>query len=440
MYRSPKTITWKGDLNKTAYIFYQGIQASQIQASRYIETNTMVLTTNELAIHPITSVTTIPRDRLWTYPEIDEINRDACFGLTGRMEHWAHGIQVQAIDATNTPYRTLYPTDETGTLHHYSIDASKASAGQSTDIQALDRKYSALMNQHPDIDTILYGFSRGAATCFSGLAKSKYPNVKICILEAVPSSMKGIVKSYARYIPLIGNLIDKYCYNSLVAYFALGHQHSTEESAQAKGNVNQFPASVPLVVVSSLNDKVVPLQSGIRLALKVAAQRIKQQQNGVEIQPVYYLQLENAGHNSYTAHNTDDALRYNNFIHAVYRKHNLPFVEEYANQGEIELSTADLTSSKYMGLLQLQASFWDNKLNRAQTREDAVDLLMQLKNGNQLPLTMLSICEQMPLFAKTIQSSYFFCQTDQSKTQLRNLRASLAAKAKPTEDSVLIPS
>ena len=130
----PRPTEWTGDLEHTAYLYYQGMSVTQVQAARYIETNSMVLTTGEQATSRPSGVNTIPRDRLWVYPEIQEIQRNTTVGLLGRFEHLMHSVRVGAkqsslsypsLPPTNTP---LYPTDESGTLHHYSVNKAQCVA------------------------------------------------------------------------------------------------------------------------------------------------------------------------------------------------------------------------------------------------------------------------------------------------------------------------
>ena len=401
----PHPSRWTGDLKNTAYIFYQGMNASQAQAARYVETNTMVLTTQEEAVYLKTEVNTIPRERLWVYPEIQEIQRNTKLGLIGRVEHNAHGIYIRK-NIGPLPYQPLYQTNEQGTLHHYSVNAAKSSLGQTTDILDHQRKYAALISAHPNINNIvLYGVSRGAATSFSALAEHQYRNVRLCILEGVPSSMSGIIKNYAARIPGLSRL-GKFFYSEPIAHLFFGHQHVLDKSSQARGHVEHFPVDVPLVIISSHKDAVVPLENSIRLALRVAAHRLTS--TNPNVQPVYFLQLDKVGHNEYTKQGSKDSQCYNNFIHAVYKKHGLPFVEQYAHEGEVELEKANLMSEPNRQLVHEQIKFWLNKPNRDQIRNRAFDQLVALKKDKKIDQNQLALYEQMPLFSKCDPSLYFF--------------------------------
>lgn len=415
-YKNSKTAV-KSQPPHTTYLYYQGVQASQVQAARYVEENTLILSTNEKAVHPKTSVNTILRERLWVYPELKEIRKNTRVGMLGRIEHLVHGIKIRRLNhGESVPYQTLYKTDEEGTLHHYSVDASRASMGQITDILAHKCKYDALMAEYPETNIVLYGVSRGAATSFAALAMYQYKNVKLCILEAVPSSVSDLVKDYVGRIPGLTRL-GKFFYNPVIAHLFLGHQHRTDKSAQAIGYAHLFPMNVPLVIISSKADRIVSAQISIKLALKVAALRIES--NESDIQPVYFLLLNKPGHNAYTAYGQEDSIRYHNFIHAVYKRHGLPHDEESANKGWSELDLADLTSKHNREFMQQQIEFWSNKAERALIRNQA---FAALKNSPQRTVQQVEVFSQAPLFAKCIEYSYCFFKKNPYTAQLRQLR------------------
>lgn len=412
---------WTGDLTDVAYIYYQGILASQVQAGRYIGTNTMVLTTGEVAAFSQSGVQTIPLDRLWVYPEIQEIQRDTRVGTTGRMEHLSHGISITR-NTGELPYQPLYPTDEQGTLHHYSINGAESSFGQVTDIRDHKRRYDALMTAQPHIrNVVMHGTSRGGATTFSALAEHQYEHVKLCILEAPPSSVSGILKNYAARLG--SSKLGRFLYNPL-AYFMLGKQYVHDKANQPRGHVDRFPVDVPLVIISSVKDGVIPIENSLRLALRVAAHRL--QSSAPNVQPVYFLQLNNEGHNTYTRPGSSDSERYNNLVHAAYKKHGLPFNEQAALRGEKELEQANLMSGTNRQLVEEQIRFWQDSENRPQIRNQALAKLFELRKEKLIDRTQLELYEQMPVFSKSlgffqspsIQEQFDALKAEPSSTQL----------------------
>lgn len=406
---------WIGDLEKTAFIFYQGRNFSQLHACKYVGNHPIGTSTGEIATLISTQgIAAIPREKLWVYPEIQEIDRHARLGLLTRLKHWFIGIEVLGPKANATlDYIPLYPQDESGSLHHHSVFNSLRSLGQTTDIVDHGKKFSSLVQHHKEINNIiLYGVSRGAATTFSALADNQYPNVKLCIIEGPPASISALFKSY------FSSFLGKLLYNNFVSSLFLGKQHQTGKENQAMARIATFPNDVPLVIISSQKDKVVPHKNSIKLALGVAAKRILAQENGEEIAPVYFLQLDSAGHNQYSLSNgSNDALRYRNFIHAVYKKHHLPHIEEYAIQGNSEIKTAKLTSKYFKHQIAFQAQFKSQKTARKAIHEEALNNMAQILNplAAEEKKRIISICSKMPLYYKQDKGFTLFGKTNSPK-------------------------
>lgn len=391
---------WVGEPGKMTYLYLQGKGASQAQALRYLGGRQLYLTTGEVVTTPTPGISTIPPERLWLYPEIDEIDRHTRLGLLGRIERWAHGFKMRM--ATASVPSVIYPTNESGTLHHYAVDDAKCSTGQRTDIAAHKQKYDALLAHHPEAHVVLYGVSRGAAATFSAMAAHQYERVKLCILEGVPSSMSGLIKNYAARIPGFSRF-GKALYNKKTAWLFLGKQHTLDKSAQARGHVDAFPNEIPLVIISSQGDWVVPLENSIRLALRVAEKRLKS--NDPHAAPVYFLQLKKAGHNAYTKPNTADGIRYQAFIHAVYKQHGLPYQPHYAQMWQEPLAHYDFMSAENKAMMLQQIAFWDSRGNtarRLELRQHALQQLLEKQNQGALPTEPATFYRSMPLFSKPL--------------------------------------
>ncbi|MFC3909471.1 hypothetical protein ACFORL_10365 [Legionella dresdenensis] len=397
--------TWKGDLDSTYYLFYQGKNTFQTQAANYTGNQTVITTTGEAVRYNQPSILAFPPNRLWLYPEINEINRESKFSLT-RIKLWLKNIQIR--NRKPDDYQPPYPINESGRVKNFSVNPALASLGQKTDISNHARKANALSAAvGPDKKTVYYGVSRGGSTTFVSLAMNRYP-AALCVLEGAPASISGLFKVY------FSRWLGKLLYNKFIAYLFLGRQHVAEKNQQARAQVEQFPLDVPLVIVSSRNDGIVAHKSSFSLALRVANHRIQAIENGAtNVQPVYFLQLDKAGHNSYFDTRTYDGIRYQNFLHAVYRKHNLPYVEEYADRGECEFITSELTQGVLRPQVILQREFWQNREERKATRNKAYDSL-HAKNVT-LPLRAISMAAEMPLFAKHRSCLSFFNRTATQK-------------------------
>jgi len=408
---------WTGNLDTTAFIYYQGRGQSQVEAFRYVGNHRIGTSTGEILDSKKNRILTIPRERLWVYPEIEEINRHEKYGWWGRLKNWFNGVVVTRPQPDDLlDYEPLYPQDESGSVDRFSISNSKRSLGQSTDIKDHAKKYISLKQHRQEIDNIiLYGVSRGGATTFSALAENKYQNIKLCVLEGPPGSISAVLKSY------FSRFLGKILYNKVITSLFVGKYHKTEKAQQAMGHVTDFPNDVPLVVISSQKDKMVPHKSSFKLALSVAAKRIAAERCGEQVAPVYFLQLDAPGHTSYALLDaSQDAVRYQNFMHAVYKKHGLPYVSEYAALGDQELTTAELTRGALKNQVELQAEFKSNKPARKTIRTKALDnIRSELRTLNPAEHERaIKLCSAMPLYSKHRNRFTLFGKTDtQSKLE-----------------------
>ena len=216
---------WSGDnFDTTAYLYYQGKDSSQLQTTRYIGKAKMIASTGEIAHLTIPNITTMPRERLWVYPEIKEINRHGTRSIISRIIQWLAGLFVVSptADTKSQGYTPLYPTDETGSVYKYAMNHEKRSLGQDNDIKYHKRRVDSLQHHHPKINNvIMYGVSRGAATTFSALSQHQYQNVKLCIFEGIPATISAQFKFY------FSNFLGKLLYNNFFVRHFIGTKHST---------------------------------------------------------------------------------------------------------------------------------------------------------------------------------------------------------------------
>jgi hypothetical protein len=407
--------TWTGPLRETATLFYQGMYETQTLALRYIGQENLRTTTNEVVYLRGANILTIPQVQLWLYPEIDEINRHPSIGITMlfmQLIHWMQGISEQHAEL-NTEYEPLYPTNETGSVIRFALFNDKSSLGQATDIAAHKRKYDELVKKNIT-KILLKGVSRGTVATLIATAVHQYENISLCVLEAPPGTISSIFKHYST------KQIGKLLYTSPIARYFLGEQHKTEREHQAIAYAERFPTYIPLVIVSSLNDGIVIHKTSLSLAMLIAGHRLSLQQQYTA--PVYFLQLDNSGHNYYALGQTADSMRYQNFIHAVYKRHQLPYIQSFAAAGEHELKVAELTQGPLSDQVRYQYQFKFFKSKRANIRQKAFNELSETVShlNDEEKTRAIKICAEMPLYKKELTPRY----TLFSKSQvLRNLEA-----------------
>lgn len=417
LHTMPSTIkpVWTGNTDNTAFIFYQGRDSSQVHAAKYLGNNKMGTTTGEVADFRGKGILTIPPEKLWVYPEIREIDRHVKFGLLSRFKHWVQGMQVVRPEENGEQldYTPLYPQNQSGSVHRYSVSNSRRSLGQKTDIKSHKKRYDSLSQHHPEINNVVvYGVSRGAATTFASVAENNYKNVKLCVLEAPPASIRDLFKVY------FSKLLGKILYNESIAALFLGKHHKTGKQHQALGHVANFPNDIPLVIISSQKDTTVHHKNSLKLALAVAAKRIDAQSRGEAIAPVYFLQLDKSDHNDYCINgSSEDPERYQNFMHAIYKKQGLPYVEEYAIQGEQTLKTAVLTDGLLKEQIKFQSEFKNDKPARKTIRNQALESIRTEINTLDTAdkARVVNICAAMPLYCKHRNRHTLFGKTDTLK-------------------------
>lgn len=288
------------------------------------------------------------------------------------VKHWWQGVEIEKSE--EAPLNS-------GTYRYFRVDHNEKSLGQYSDWENFAAHHAKLeASELSDHKRIYFGVSRGGAATFSALARIKPENAALCILEGAPSSLSGLFKHKGeRYFA--SRELGKWAYENLGTHF-LGNRHQARKELQARAHVDEFPDTIPLMVVSSKNDSIVPHENTIRLAARLADKRRALIEEGrVGIAPVYLLQLDEVDHDQYATSDSNDTIRYRNAVHALYKKHNLDiYEEEYAIAGEEELNLSELTGGYYNSYFKFQREFWQAKGDndaRQVIRESALSELTQ---------------------------------------------------------------
>ncbi len=428
----PSQLDWQGELGKTKFVFYQGRLQSQLHAASYIGNHPFVSTTNEQYSCPWPTVFTMRRESLWVYPELPEVVKkvgkedgsprtwsERCsewaFYAKSHLKGWWLGEAVPVLIDDKAPdYQPCYPLDEEGSLSYFQVNNLDASLAQETDKNAHRARILAMQKQAPENEhTVLYGVSRGAATTFSALAAhhSLYKNVKLCVLEAPFDSIEGLAQTLFKSQRLGAWLYQQDGLRKRL----IGERHLAQREQEPRGHATTYPNHIPTVMVSSIVDDVVPHKNTIRLALRVAIKRLQARESGEEVAPFYFLQLDTLRHVQYCYQGSDDALRYERFIHYLYRKNGLPHVQALAESCEENDEITDLTSMTMAPLIKAQQHYWQNKPDRLSIREEALKALLKQLDDSVLELKdkrrILLLAKEMPLFSARIeQATPFFSQ------------------------------
>ena len=325
-------------------IYYQGMNASQTQAAKYmgsrgfISPTTLEHVINDKYIDIINDV--------WVKPEIDEVipgalNRKWLALLMQprlflpnlwRKTHefvsgWAnHFYGIKVLRTANAePDRTIAS---------HSLIVSKINVAQDGDLESHQRRMESFYDECQDSDAILTGVSRGAATTFQAAARynksqrEKLERVKLIHLEGCFDSVEHVMRSRHPWLLKsdFGMNIAAKCASWIIAF-------KREGTAPIKV-VADFPQDIPVAFITSKKDREVPpacTKALIRAVLNAGHKK------------VYFLELQNSSHPKYAIEDPQDQADYQNFMHALYKECGLPYIPDYAVLGQKLLQNAKLT-------------------------------------------------------------------------------------------------
>lgn len=326
----------KDTINEIHTLFYQGILCSQTQLTKYTKEKVIATTGEEMVC--------IGRNKLkpidvlinpFTGIEIDDVNTEPFSSIksylnpiklvsaaASRIINWYSGVHISQ-KKTQLPMQS-----RSGTIKSNTLNISKMSFGQETDITSHFKKYQLWQTQNPTSNLILWGVSRGAATTFNAFARYKYPAVKLIILEGCFYSIDDILShKFSQPIPTI--------VNSGLSLFTQYHKNGPSPGK----HVEEFPVDVPVVFITSEVDNIVPCHSTEKLANALA----NKQKNDV-----YLLKLRRSSHPNYMFDDSEDRNQYETFIHAVYERYHLPYNPILAANGRAFLDKCRLSEFKHL--------------------------------------------------------------------------------------------
>lgn len=325
--------------NTVQTVFYQGMNTAQTQGAKYTGDHGFIATTGEHVVnkHGIDVI-----QNIFVKPEIDEV-----LPASNAPFKWSHvTIHPKALfyascrklchivthGITNiTGTRVTAPTHytPTHTIAAYALDVSKINIGQEGDIANHKRRFEQCRKEHPNAAIIAYGVSRGASTTFESLAQMNkeskdLSSVKLCVVEGCFDSVPHVMQT--RYYESVKRLLT-----SIVTKVS---SFKADGPAPIK-MVQDFPKHIPIAFITSRKDKEVPMTCTQTL---IDALRKAGHSN------IHVLILEKASHPNYMWHNFADRNIYQNFIHALYAKYNLPHIPEYAQAGKDIVERSKVTN------------------------------------------------------------------------------------------------
>jgi len=233
-----------------------------------------------------------------TYALWNQINF-ALFSLKNKK----NGVQVQQLSKNNSH-----------SVATHWINPFKVNVAQDTDVAICKAKIDEAIAQESNKPqkVILYGVSRGSATVFSTCARHYSEQIAAVVCEGVFDTVNNIL--------VYGNLFSRLKigllkYSKLTNFKADGISPIT--------SALQMPKDVPIALITSIVDEVVPHQCTLNLYKKLRE---------LGYTKVHILILKTSKHDVYPT--GDEKEIYEAFIHAFYKRYNLPHIAKFAADGE----------------------------------------------------------------------------------------------------------
>jgi len=189
--------------------------------------------------------------------------------------------------------------------------------GQDADIAVLSNGYDEV----DDEDIILFGVSRGAATASNFVARHNPERIKALILESPFDYAERGIDGFLNIFRLNRLPRSKNFCKSVFYRFSSYDQ----DGIHPRDIVENINPDLPVLLVCSKEDIVIPYQSTVNLYQQLI-------ETGHE--HVYLLVLDRGWHARLLW--SADGERYQNVVHAFYRRYGLPHDADFAERGQAD--------------------------------------------------------------------------------------------------------
>ena len=307
-------------------IFYQGVNASQTQVSKYTGLRGFIATTGE---HVVCSSGFDVIEHPFIGKELDEVHlKKICASNRKKIK----AFFKHPVLAFQQSFNSLFENQLFGitiksaaqhqkeTVGGHSVHINAMCLAQNADITEHQKRYDLCIKEYPESDLILYGVSRGAATTFNACASNQYDpqKIRLVVLEACFDSVTDAVHNSPLFLKW--KALEKVFLKTMMT-----HTQFKQQGIAPINLVDKFPENVPVVFITSERDCIVPLAS-VQRVVDALKQRGKN--------PIYMLVLKHSSHPKYMMDNKEDTENYRDCMHALYKSLNLPYIPEYAQLGE----------------------------------------------------------------------------------------------------------
>jgi Prolyl oligopeptidase family len=318
--------------NRTSWLFAPGIHSSERAAAKYCEyyetsTGQLVQTSNDFVVigSPVQGINfpelvMFPNEQpqLW----INKKPGNILDYMYNKITRWRNGI--------NDRNERIYIEDKVQDgpeVCRPAINLKQINLAQELDIETYSLAYDHHVAKFTNTEIVLYGVSRGAATTFNFLAtkyQDKKQNVKAVVLEGCFDSVRNVLKQKYPNMQRSSKtkeLVER-IFNSIYS------SHDLNGIAPIK-NVTNFPKNLPVLLITSKKDTVVPPACVWNMYHKLKE---------VGHKHVYILELDHSPHPLYMMEHEEDIVKYETVVHAFYKKYGVSYNPSLAKQGKALLN------------------------------------------------------------------------------------------------------
>lgn len=208
------------------------------------------------------------------------------------------------------------------------LNRKESSLAQHNELATLFRVMQKITRKHPTRDIVLVGLSRGASTIINFLAFCPQFKIKAVVLESPFGHLRDIITNFVSMLGLERipgiNDIGMMLAQSLFPLFDKNSIHPIDL-------VSEITQYIPILIVASSEDKLVPISSSHSLYEKLV---VSNHQN------VYFLRVKHGKHAAILSGKS--AQLYQDVVHAFYNKFGLPSNPEFVNRGQKYLNKPQL--------------------------------------------------------------------------------------------------
>jgi predicted esterase len=194
---------------------------------------------------------------------------------------------------------------------------SQASLAQESDIEQLSGVFQKSIQEIDQV--IIQGVSRGASNIITFLAEKQPKNIAAVLIESPFDCIESVMDRLIEISPILKKFLEEYKY----FLFKLVFKEYSEKGIRPIDCVHKISKDIPILIICSKEDILVPYESSQRLY-----QKLKDEGHG----KVHLLILEKGNHAFLIK--GENAHEYQIVVHAFYKNYNLPHDAHLAHLGK----------------------------------------------------------------------------------------------------------